>query len=148
MSEGMCADWSIHDKHDGNPHAHIMLTVRSIKKNGSWAPKRKSIYKLDEHGARIPIIDPKTGKQKLGARNARQWERESVSYNDWNDKEKVELWRKSWAVSCNKFLSREKQIDHRSYRRQGSLQIPTKHEGYYARKIEKKSTWDIRIGQL
>lgn len=139
ISEGMCADWSIHDKHDGNPHAHIMLTVRSIKKNGSWAPKRRSTYKLDEHGARIPIIDPKTGKQKLGARNAKQWERESVSYNDWNDKEKIELWRKNWAISCNKLLSREKQIDHKSYRRQGSLQIPTKHEGYYARKIEKKA---------
>lgn len=55
VSEGMCADWSIHnpkpdDKHPerpANPHAHIMLTVRSIKKNGKWAPKRRSQYKLD-----------------------------------------------------------------------------------------------------
>ena len=29
--QGMCADWSLHDKGDGNPHAHIMLTTRSIK---------------------------------------------------------------------------------------------------------------------
>ena len=139
VSEGMCADWSIHDKKDGNPHAHIMLTVRSIKKNGTWAPKRKSAYKLDKNGNRIPVIDPETGKQKLGARNAKQWKRTSVSYNNWNDKEMVELWRKNWARSCNKFLDKGKQIDHRSYERQGKLQLPTKHEGYYARKIEQHS---------
>ncbi|WP_262343869.1 MobA/MobL family protein [Lactiplantibacillus plantarum] len=32
VDRGMCADWSIHDKEDGNPHAHIMLTTRAIKK--------------------------------------------------------------------------------------------------------------------
>ena len=30
VSKGMCADWAIHDKGDGNPHAHIMLTVRGF----------------------------------------------------------------------------------------------------------------------
>ncbi|MEY8736506.1 MobQ family relaxase [Lactobacillus sp. AN1001] len=138
VSEGMCADWSIHDKKDGNPHAHIMLTVRSIKKNGTWAPKRKSAYKLDKNGNRIPVIDPETGKQKLGARNSKQWERTSVSYNNWNDKKMVELWRKNWAISCNKVLTKENQIDHRSYKKQGKEQIPTRHEGYYARKLEKE----------
>ena len=24
----MCADWSIHDKGDGNPHVHLLLTMR------------------------------------------------------------------------------------------------------------------------
>ena len=28
VASGMCADFSIHDKGDGNPHAHIMLTMR------------------------------------------------------------------------------------------------------------------------
>jgi len=28
VSAGMCADICIHDKNDGNPHAHIMLTMR------------------------------------------------------------------------------------------------------------------------
>ena len=27
VSAGMCADFAIHDKNDGNPHAHIMLTT-------------------------------------------------------------------------------------------------------------------------
>lgn len=34
VKEGMCADISIHDKGDGNPHAHILLTVRDVDKNG------------------------------------------------------------------------------------------------------------------
>ncbi|MCL2410314.1 MAG: MobA/MobL family protein [Treponema sp.] len=33
-NRGMCADLSIHDKDDGNPHAHILLTVRDVSENG------------------------------------------------------------------------------------------------------------------
>ena len=29
VKKGMCCDFSIHDKGDGNPHAHILLTLRS-----------------------------------------------------------------------------------------------------------------------
>jgi hypothetical protein len=42
---GICADFSIHDKGDGNPHAHIMLTTRNVtpdgfgKKNTNWNKK-------------------------------------------------------------------------------------------------------------
>jgi hypothetical protein len=31
---GMCADLCIHDKGDGNPHAHIMLTTREVTQEG------------------------------------------------------------------------------------------------------------------
>ena len=34
IDRGMCADFSIHDKGDGNPHAHIMLTTRNVNENG------------------------------------------------------------------------------------------------------------------
>ena len=57
VDKGMCADWAIHDKGDGNPHVH---------------------------------------------------------------------------------LPPEKQVDHRSYARQGKMEIPTIHEGAEARKIEEK----------
>ena len=30
IDKGMIADWALHDKEDGNPHAHIMLTLRGI----------------------------------------------------------------------------------------------------------------------
>ena len=158
VDQGMVADWSIHnpqpDKDNpekpANPHVHIMLTVRSIKKNGTWAPKKRSRYKLDENGQKIPLIDPKTGKQKLGARNAKQWEREYVSYNDWNDQDNVEKWRKNWAEACNLLLKPDQQIDHRSYTRQGNEQIPTQHEGHYAQALERKrpgSSWKVAQNQ-
>lgn len=31
---GMCADFSIHDKGEGNPHVHILLTLRPLKEKG------------------------------------------------------------------------------------------------------------------
>ena len=45
ISQGMCADFSIHDTQDGNPHAHIMLTMRDVSlsgfenKNRNWNDK-------------------------------------------------------------------------------------------------------------
>lgn len=136
ISAGMCADWALHDKGDGNPHAHIMLTMRGIKPNGSWAAKEKKTYALDNNGNRIPVIDPATGKQKLGKRNEKMWKRITVEVNDWNDRGKAEIWRKSWADICNEYLTVEQQIDHRSYNRQEVDREPTIHEGYRARKIE------------
>lgn len=142
VKEGMCADWALHDKRDGNPHAHIMLTTRGIKENGKWDSKKKSVYKLDENGQKIPAIDKETGQQKIRDRGAKGiefvWERETIPTNNWNDRSKVEEWRKAWAKECNKYLSQEQKIDHRSYARQGIDQTPTIHEGHKARKMEQE----------
>lgn len=135
VKEGMCIDLAIHWK-NGNHHAHIMGTTRPIGKDGKWAPKERKGYKLDAEGNKIPVIDPKTGKQKIGARGRKMWQRETVQANDWNRREKVEEWRKRWADCCNKYLAKEQQIDHRSYERQGITLLPTVHEGYTARKME------------
>lgn len=137
VDEGMCADWAIHDKGDGNPHAHILLTTRPIKENGEWGVKEKKGYALDEKGEKIPIIDESTGKQKVDSRNRKQWKRETIQANDWNDQGKAEQWRQAWAQVCNQYLDKEQQITHKSYKRQGIEQEPTIHEGYAARKIEK-----------
>jgi hypothetical protein len=138
VREGMCADWTLHDKGDGNPHAHIMLTMRAIKPNGRWAEKSRTIYKLDPNGQKIPVIDPTTGQQKIGARGRKMWQRETVPANDWNDHSKAEKWRAAWAAECNRRLDRQHQIDHRSYARQAIEQEPTIHEGYAARKMERE----------
>ena len=135
--KGMIADWSLHDKSDGNPHAHILLTMRPLKTNGEWGAKRKDRYALDENGNKIPIIDPITNKQKIGTGGRKMWERISVPTTDWNDQTKAEEWRKSWADICNEHLKGQAHIDHRSYARQGKKQLPTMHEGYVARKIAK-----------
>lgn len=139
VKEGICVDLAIHWK-DGNHHAHIMGTTRPIGKDGKWAAKERKGYKLDAEGKKIPVIDPKTGHQKIGARGRKMWQRETVQANDWNRREKVEEWRKRWADCCNKYLAREQQIDHRSYERQGVTQLPTVHEGYAARLMEQRGT--------
>ena len=48
-AEGMIVDWSFHDK-PGNPHVHGIAPTRGVKKDGSWAQKRKQVYALDESG--------------------------------------------------------------------------------------------------
>lgn len=139
VDQGMCADWSLHDKADGNPHVHIMLTMRSIKQTGEWAPKQKSGYLLDENEHKIPQIDPKTHEQKIGARGRKMWKRTTKTYNDWNKRNQVENWRKSWAEACNEYLAPDLQLDHRSYQRQAKEQAPTIHEGPVARQMGERS---------
>ncbi len=138
VSEGMCADIAIHDKGNGNPHAHILLTTRPLKADGSWGAKEKKDYARDENGERIPLIDKKTGMQKLGKRNEKLWKRITVQANDWNNQGNVEKWKKSWADACNCYLSVDQQIDHRSYKRQGLAFEPTIHEGVRARQMEQR----------
>ena len=144
VAQGMCADWSIHDKQDGNPHAHIMLTTRPIKANGEWGAKEKKDYARDENGEKIPVIDPQTGEQKVDKRNRKQWQRVTVQANNWNDRERVEEWRAAWADVCNQRLKPEQRIDHRSYERQGVDKIPTIHEGYAARAIKARGAHSDR----
>lgn len=124
-ARGMCADWSLHDKGDGNPHAHIMATMRSITEDGKWAAKSRLVYDLDEHGERI--------FQKVNKQGRKQYKSHKEDYNDWNAAERVEEWRAAWAECCNARLAEHDRIDHRSYARQGIDQIPTIHEGYEAR---------------
>ena len=76
VSKGMCCDFAVHDKGDGNPHTHIMLTMRAIDENGKWLPKCRKVYDLDEHG------------NKIGSH------REDIV--DWNKKENAEIWRHAW----------------------------------------------------
>ena len=58
VSRGMCVDFAIHDTDKGNPHCHIMLTMRPLDERGAWAAKSKKEYDLDENGERLIILDP------------------------------------------------------------------------------------------
>lgn len=162
VMEGMIADFVIHDTGKGNPHAHIMLTVRGLDENAKWVKKKKSVFAnaRDDRGRPIynpdlPSYDPKNreatskyripaldenGKQKTRIRKGKGteylWEKINIPMNDWNDHSKAEMWRASWAEECNKYLSEDKHIDHRSYKRQGIDMESTIHEGIAARKME------------
>ena len=129
-AQGMCVDWSLHDKGDGNPHAHIMTTMRSITEDGKWAPKSRLVYDLDEQGKRI--------FQKVNKQGRKQYKSHKEDYNNWNAADRVEEWRTAWAECCNARLADRDHIDHRSYARQGKKKVPTMHEGYVARKIAKR----------
>ena len=124
----MCADFAIHDKGTGNPHVHIMLTLRPLKENGQWGAKCRKAYDLDENGQRIP--DGKGG-----------WKNHREDTTDWNDKGNVEIWRAAWAAYTNQVLEsagRPERIDHRSYKRQGIDKIPSVHLGPAASQMEKR----------
>jgi hypothetical protein len=141
VDKGMCVDFSIHDKENGNPHAHIMLTTRPINENGEWGMKEKKDYMRDENGERVPLIDKKTGLQKVDSRNRKQWKREYVQFNDWNTKDFLYRSRESWAEKVNQELERKnvpQRVDHRSYNEQGIEQIPTQHIGVSVNAMEKR----------
>jgi len=40
VDKGMCADFAVHNKGDGNPHAHIMLTTREVSASGFGGKNR------------------------------------------------------------------------------------------------------------
>ena len=56
VSKGMIADFAIHDKGDGNPHAHILFTMRGMDEQGRWLPKSRKVYDLDENGERKDLL--------------------------------------------------------------------------------------------
>ncbi|BDE85860.1 hypothetical protein CE91St42_03180 [Oscillospiraceae bacterium] len=128
VSKGMCVDFNIHDTGGGNPHAHILLTMRPLDERGAWAAKSKKEYELDENGERIRLPSGRYKSRK-------------VDLVDWNSQENAELWRAAWADMANSFLEQSghaERIDHRSYERQGIDQIPTVHVGVSASQMEKK----------
>ena len=145
-ANGYCATYAIHrDKDGNNPHAHILVANRQINKKGEWSSKRKMEYALDEKGERIPLLDKKTGKQKVDKRNRKQWKRISAEQNPLDKKQFLEQLREAWAVECNKHLSQEDRIDHRSNAARGIDDIPTIHEGYAARAMEARGDVSERM---
>ena len=50
VADGMCADVCIHDTDGHNPHAHIMLTVRPLTKDGKWQHKTEKEYLCIRNG--------------------------------------------------------------------------------------------------
>ncbi len=125
---GMCADIALHDKNDGNPHAHILLTMRPLNEDTTWGAKSKKEYILDENIEKVKL---KNGNYKT----------RKINTTDWNEQGKAEEWRKAWADITNKYLeenSIQDKVDHRSYQRQGIEQIPTIHLGVSVTQMEKK----------
>lgn len=128
VSRGMIADFAIHDKGDGNPHAHILLTMRALDENGKWLPKAHKVYDLDENGERIRLPSG-------------EWKSHKENSVDWNDKSNAELWRSKWAEAVNRVYEKHDlsiRLDLRSFERQGKEELPTVHLGPAVAHMEQK----------
>ena len=126
----------IADHHGGTKKSRIGSLSEMKNGNIGWMnPIRTDgrIKNPNRHGIRIPVLD-ENGVQKVGTRNRKQWKRVLTDATGWNNPKNCELWRSEWANVCNAHLKTENHIDHRSYARQGKLEIPTIHEGADARK--------------
>ena len=137
VSKGMCVDFAIHDKGDGNPHAHVLLTMRAMDERGKWLPKSRKVYDLDENGERIKLPSGR-------------WKSHKEDTVDWNDQKYCEIWRHEWEVIQNRYLEandRPERVDLRSYARQGLDIVPTVHEGAAVRQMEKRGI-QTNIGNL
>ena len=132
VSRGMICDFAVHlpDPKGGipNPHFHVLCPIRPINPDGTWGNKQRREYTLnkkdqrmrDDHGNLI-------------------WK--SVPTTDWGQKETLLHWRQEWANYVNRELEKKSapvKIDHRSYKEQGTHQLPTIHEGPTVRAMEKK----------
>lgn len=134
VCNGMVADISIHDNKKGNPHAHIMLTVRPFDDAGEWSPKCKKEYILDEEGEKIKL---KSGEYKS----------RKIDIVTWNKKENIERWREQWAIYVNKSLKKNgfsERVDHRSLKEQGVKRIAQIHVGPNANAMEKRGLKSYR----
>ena len=129
VDKGMVCNFFYHDKGDGNPHVHIMLTLRAMDENGKWLPKSKNVYALDENGNRI-------------CTPSGSWKRVKVNTVDWNERRYGEIWRQDWAAAQNaalKAAGRAERVDMRSLERQGvEDRLPQKHLGPTASALERK----------
>ena len=129
VDKGMVCNFFYHDKGDGNPHIHIMLTLRAMDENGKWLPKSKNVYALDENGNRICTPNGR-------------WKRVKVNTVDWNERKYGEIWRQDWAAAQNAALEaagRMECVDMRSLERQGvEDRLPQKHLGPTASALERK----------
>lgn len=135
VDKGMIADIAVHHENDGNPHAHVLLTMRAMDENGKWLPKTKTSYQLDENGERIKDANGKPKRIRL----------DTV---DWNSQGKAEVWRHAWEIKQNEFLEKtgcSERVDMRSYKRQGIEKIPQQHMGPAVTAMERKGV-DTEIG--
>ncbi|MCR5311196.1 MAG: MobA/MobL family protein [Lachnospiraceae bacterium] len=142
--QGMIVHWALHDEkgENSNFHAHFLAPTRSIiPETGDWQ-RKKSLpreYLLDEKGERIPLIDKKTGKQKVYSDGRKAWRKGPARYIDsFNNpgSEWVNYWRKSWETILNSYLPPDQQVCCDSYKKQGIDKIPGEHIG--------KSAWNVQ----
>ncbi|TXI05398.1 MAG: Ti-type conjugative transfer relaxase TraA, partial [Rhizobium sp.] len=115
-SKGMIADWVYHDK-DGNPHIHLMTTLRPLTEEG-FGQKKVPVLGADGEPLRVVTPDRPNGK---------------IVYKLWaGDKETMKSWKIAWAETASRHLAlagHDIRLDGRSYAEQGLDGVAQKHLG-------------------
>ena len=163
VNRGMCADLCIHDTDGHNPHAHIMLTVRPLNKDGTWQRKTEKEYLCVRNGEERGFTASeykvaqkngwekqylyKIGKKKeyLPPSKAERLERvnkypKSTKYGRqnpiseaWNSEETLLEWRERWASLVN------------SYFKEFEMDESIDHRSFLARGIKKQPTVHVGV---
>lgn len=146
VDDGMCADVGIHDTDGHNPHAHIMLTVRPLKADGTWQAKTEKEYlciRGSEEKAFTAsefLLAQKDGweKQYLYLVNGKKkylppsmadglerinkhpkssrYGRQNPITLRWNSKDQLISWRAAWADAINRELQKHGYTDFVDHR--------------------------------
>ncbi|NKN39080.1 Ti-type conjugative transfer relaxase TraA [Agrobacterium sp. a22-2] len=121
LAKGMVADWVYHDN-PGNPHIHLMTTLRPLTEDGFGA---KKVAVIGEDGQPV--------RTKSGKIVYELWAGSTEDFNKLRD---------GWFERQNHHLALrgiDLRIDGRSYEKQGIELEPTIHLGVGAKAIERKA---------
>jgi Ti-type conjugative transfer relaxase TraA len=121
LAKGMVADWVYHDN-PGNPHIHLMTTLRPLTQDGFGA---KKVAVLGQDGQPL--------KTKAGKQVYELWAGGASEFNALRD---------GWFERQNHHLAMNGvslRVDGRSYEKQGIALEPTVHLGVGAKAIERKA---------
>lgn len=163
-----------------NPHAHIMLTMRPLDEQGQWQAKCQNAYlcrkdnteksftsltiKQAEADGWQKQYQYKVGRKKVWltkeaaekkglshiSKQPKTEKIQNLVLAEWNSKDALFRWRKSWADLCNESLRRngiDEQISHLSYEAQGVNKIASVHMGVEATHAEKRGI-QTELGEL
>ncbi len=129
-ARGLVADWVYHDA-PGNPHVHLMTTLRPLTDDGFG-------------GKKVPVIgeDGQPVRSKAG----------QIVYKLWaGDKANFLALREAWYAAQNKHLElngHDIRVDGRSYAERGIDLEPTSHIGVASKNIQRVAEAEGREARL
>ncbi|WP_354043378.1 Ti-type conjugative transfer relaxase TraA [Devosia sp. UYZn731] len=130
LARGQVADWVLHDE-PGNPHVHLMTSLRPLTENGFGA---KKVAVVDDDGAAL--------RNKAGR----------IVYRLWSgEKQEFLAQRQGWLDLQNQHLAlrgHDIRVDGRSYAERGIDLMATTHIGVAAKAIQRKVNREGRAPDL
>ncbi|MCZ4348012.1 Ti-type conjugative transfer relaxase TraA [Devosia neptuniae] len=130
LARGIVADWVYHDV-PGNPHVHLMTSLRPLTEDGFGAKK-------------VPVIGDDGAVVRTKSRQ--------IVYQLWaGDKDDFLALRQAWYNCQNQHLAlngHDVRVDGRSYAERGIDIAPTIHIGVAAKAIQRQAEYEGRAAEL